>query len=485
MRWSLSQLRTFVASGEDVVFVDERGGELAAPVSLVDACPRRPTRLWDGALSTVHAADRTGILWLENAAAVEPGRVHEAVFHAKVDGDWHRLRARVVNLMGQPEIRALVRVLEVVEQISPPGADAEPCEEELWVRLRCDAGGTITAAEGTVEALFGLSADELVGTSSMDLSHPDDLHIIVEGGYVAYQAPGRETTHDLRISRSDGSAVPVMVTISITPELDEFRIFVRDAGQVLRRELNEALAADQFFLEYQPVWKTDSVELVAAEALVRWRHPERGLVPPGDFIPGAESTGCITTIGSWVLRQACRDAATWPSHLRVSVNLSVRQLADPAIVEHVSTALSSSGLDPHRLVVEVTESALMEDAERGLAHLQALKALGVRLAIDDFGTGFSSLQYLAQMPVDILKVDRSFVAGLGVDDRHTTIVTSVIALAHALGLLVVAEGVETDAQHRQLRALGCDGGQGFLWSRPLPIDRFRQLVEQRLTASAA
>jgi EAL domain-containing protein (putative c-di-GMP-specific phosphodiesterase class I) len=208
------------------------------------------------------------------------------------------------------------------------------------------------------------------------------------------------------------------------------------------------------------------------------------MVPPGDFIPLAETSEAIAEIGAWVLQRACRDASTWADHLRIAVNVSVRQLADRAIVDTVASALATSGLAPRRLVLEVTESALMDNAQRALAHLRALKELGVQIAIDDFGTGFSSLQYLAQMPVDVLKIDRSFVAGLGVNDRHTTIVTSVIALAHALGMSVTAEGVENDGQHRQLFALGADAAQGFLWSRPVDVDQFRRLLEPELPTIA-
>jgi diguanylate cyclase (GGDEF)-like protein/PAS domain S-box-containing protein len=242
-----------------------------------------------------------------------------------------------------------------------------------------------------------------------------------------------------------------------------------DRALRLRRELRLAIDEQQFILHHQPLFDLRTGEPIGTEALVRWIHPERGMVPPMDFIPAAEETGLIVEIGAWVLETACRDAAAWSSGLDVSVNLSHRQLADRSIVTTVANALEAAQLDPHRLVLEVTESAVMANAELAVACLNELKGLGVRLAIDDFGTGYSSLVYLKRMPVDIVKVDRSFVDGLGDDAEDTAIVTSVVGLAHALGLEAVAEGVETTAQRDHLVELGCDLAQGFLWSRPVPV----------------
>jgi EAL domain-containing protein (putative c-di-GMP-specific phosphodiesterase class I) len=203
------------------------------------------------------------------------------------------------------------------------------------------------------------------------------------------------------------------------------------------------------------------------EALVRWQHPERGLVPPLRFIPAAEDSGLIVELGAWVLETACSDAASWPGDAHVAVNLSARQLVDRRIVDVVAGALLRSGLAPGRLVLEVTESALMANAEMALVCLTDLKQLGVGLAIDDFGTGYSSLVYLKRMPVDAIKVDRSFVDGLGDDAEDTAIVSSVVSLAHAVGVQAIAEGVETAEQQAHLLALGCDLAQGFLWSKPM------------------
>jgi PAS domain S-box-containing protein len=483
--WSVLDLIQFIASGDDVALFDSAGTEIDPPANLADVCGGRTTRPWDGRLTSVHAPDRSRLLALENATRVEPGRVHMVEFRACADGVWRRLRARVVRLVGHPDV-GVVRLLDVVEPLPcfDCGADGQAADEPLWVRMRVRAGGGILALEGTVEELYGRRPEELLGHSAIDFVHPDDLHAVTENSAACYAEPGRAATTSLRLLRPDGGVVPLAVTSTVTPALDEFQVYLRHAGQSLRQELTTAVASDQLVLNYHPVFEMGTGHMIGAEALLRWRHPERGIVPPGDFIPLAETSEAIVEIGAWVLQQACRDAATWPDHLRIAVNLSVRQLADRAIVDTVASALDASGLEPRRLVLEVTETALMENAARALAHLRALKALGVRVAIDDFGTGYSSLQYLAQMPVDILKIDRSFVAGLGVNDRHTTIVTSVIALAHALGMCVVAEGVETDPQHRQLFALGADAAQGFLWSRPVGAEEFRRLLAPELLAIA-
>jgi len=211
--------------------------------------------------------------------------------------------------------------------------------------------------------------------------------------------------------------------------------------------------------------------VVGVEALLRWQHPTRGLVTPDEFIPFAERSGLIVAMGDWVMREACQQGARWQRASRtgrvptMSVNISGRQLAHSArLVDTVKEALADSGFDPTALVLEVTESALMEDAEAALRAFDQLKALGVRIAIDDFGTGYSSLVYLKRFPVDLLKVDRSFIAGLGRNREDSVIARSVIELALAFDIAAVAEGIETPDQLAELRRMGCQYGQGFLWS---------------------
>jgi EAL domain-containing protein (putative c-di-GMP-specific phosphodiesterase class I) len=212
--------------------------------------------------------------------------------------------------------------------------------------------------------------------------------------------------------------------------------------------------------------------VTGVEALVRWQKADGRLVPPDQFIGVAEEAGLIIPLGAWVLAQACSDVAAWRrdhpalAHLRVAVNLSGRQFADAGLADAVATALRTSGLPDDCLTLEITESVLMEEAEATVATLRSLKALGVHLAIDDFGTGYSSLSYLRRFPVDTLKVDRSFVSGLDGSGEDTAIVSAIISLAKALDLTVVAEGVETEAQLRELRRFSCDAAQGYLLGRP-------------------
>jgi diguanylate cyclase (GGDEF)-like protein/PAS domain S-box-containing protein len=234
--------------------------------------------------------------------------------------------------------------------------------------------------------------------------------------------------------------------------------------------LRRSITRDEFDVMYQPVVAVDGGELLGVEALVRWRRPEHGLVGPDSFIGIAEDTGLIRPLGAWVLHQACRQLHHWSrigiSGGVVSVNLSGRQLSSPDLVGNVLGALATADIEPHQLSFEITESVLMEDVDRSVQILRSLKDIGVGLAIDDFGTGYSSLSYLERFPVDGLKIDRSFISRLGAERADNAIVTAVMALGHALGLMVTAEGVETTEQLRVLADLGCDAAQGYLFARP-------------------
>jgi diguanylate cyclase (GGDEF)-like protein/PAS domain S-box-containing protein len=251
---------------------------------------------------------------------------------------------------------------------------------------------------------------------------------------------------------------------------DQLRL-VADSRSVLLSQLHHAVTDRELRLHYQPILSLQDESIVGVEALLRWQHPGRGIIPADDFIPLAEHSGLITPIGAWVLRNACQQAATWAAanlegrKLQMAVNVSSRQLAQSGgLVRTVKSAIAESGIDPTALVLEVTESALMDDAESALQVLKELKALGVRIAIDDFGTGYSSLTYLKRFPVDVLKIDRSFVAGISHSRDDVAIVHSVIDLADAFGISAVAEGIETPEHLAILRDLGCTFGQGFLWS---------------------
>jgi EAL domain-containing protein (putative c-di-GMP-specific phosphodiesterase class I) len=250
-------------------------------------------------------------------------------------------------------------------------------------------------------------------------------------------------------------------------------------------DLRRAADEGELRLHFQPVLTLQDELIVGAEALVRWAHPTRGLLFPSDFIPLAEETGLIVPIGEWILDRACAEAARWArssarlAQIHVGVNLSGRQLAQPDLPDKVAEALGRSGLSPSRLFVEITESVLMDGTSPATSSLAAIQEMGVTVMVDDFGTGYSSLTYLRAFPIDGLKLDRTFVAGLGHDAADTAIVESVIAMAHALGLRVVAEGVETEEQLRALADLGCDLGQGFYWSAARPSDELEELAGVR------
>jgi len=236
-------------------------------------------------------------------------------------------------------------------------------------------------------------------------------------------------------------------------------------------ELREALERGDLVLHYQPISSLPDGVPIGAEALVRWQHPERGLIPPGDFIPVAEESGLIIEVGRWVLREACRQAEAWRQrgrHLHVSVNVSPVQLLRDDVVALVKGVLAETGLPPQLLYLEVTETYLIEEAETIAPALQALKDVGVRIAIDDFGGGSSSLSYLSVLPIDVVKIDRLFVDGLPDSSDDRAIVSAVISLCEELELTVIAEGVDSDRQHWELRELGCRLGQGFLYSKPMP-----------------
>jgi diguanylate cyclase (GGDEF)-like protein len=240
----------------------------------------------------------------------------------------------------------------------------------------------------------------------------------------------------------------------------------------IESDLRQALERDELQLLYQPILTLDNGRVGEVEALLRWNHPRRGQVSPTTFIPVAETTGLIVAIGQWVLEEACQQLRTWqdayPTHppLVMSVNLSGRQFQHPGLVADVRRTIARCGIDPRCLKLEITESVLMRDVESAVSTCVALKALGVQLAIDDFGTGYSSLGQLKRLPFDTLKIDRSFVDGLGRDDQDMAIVRSVVTLAKTLSLSVTAEGIETPLQEAHLRSLGCERGQGFLFARP-------------------
>jgi diguanylate cyclase (GGDEF)-like protein/PAS domain S-box-containing protein len=252
----------------------------------------------------------------------------------------------------------------------------------------------------------------------------------------------------------------------------------------IEQELQRALEQGELRVFYQPGVDLATGQVVGAEALVRWEHPERGLIVPDRFLGVAEETGLIVPLGMWVMSETCRHLAEWQSrpetaHLHLSVNLSARELTHPDVVSSVLGCVRESGVDPHSLTIEVTESTAMADGDTGFRALRDLNSEGIRVAIDDFGTGYSSLEQLRRMPVDIVKVDRSFVSGMSADSTDREIVAAVVGMGRALKLCVVAEGIETPEQAEALRDLGCDIGQGFLYAKPLPADEMDELAQSR------
>jgi diguanylate cyclase (GGDEF)-like protein/PAS domain S-box-containing protein len=265
-------------------------------------------------------------------------------------------------------------------------------------------------------------------------------------------------------------------TISIyEPEMDQQ---IRDR-RVLHQDLSTAIKNGEISLYYQPQassLQAGKSEIIGFEALARWRHPVRGFVPPSDFIPLAEESGLIFEMGQWILREACREAASWPVPMQVAVNLSPAQFMHGDVVSLVHSILLETGLAPGRLELEITEGVLIEDFDRGLALLRRLKGLGVRISMDDFGSGYSSLSYLQAFPFDKIKIDRAFVMNLGRNPQSAAIVRAVIGLGHGLEMSIVAEGVETEEQLNFLTEQGCDAVQGYFIGKPLPIEQYDALV---------
>ena len=256
---------------------------------------------------------------------------------------------------------------------------------------------------------------------------------------------------------------------------------------LLQNWLHQALFRAEFYLQYQPQLDIDSGKVIGIEALLRWNNPELGEVVPARFIPVAEDCGLIVPIGAWVMEEACRQAQSWHQagwpDLTMAVNLSALQFRRPGLIEAVAGALGRSGLPPHFLELELTESILLQDAENNLDTVRRLKALGVRLSIDDFGTGYSSLSYLKRFAVDKLKIDRSFVRDISTDPDDAAIVRAVIQLARSLRLGIIAEGVETQEQLAFLREEECQEAQGFFFSQPLAAPALKAFLSERMAAA--
>jgi diguanylate cyclase (GGDEF)-like protein len=309
----------------------------------------------------------------------------------------------------------------------------------------CDVGGTRLA----VRISIGVASTEDVAAADLLQSAERALHWAKAGGR------GRVEVHDASMRGSTEGRLQLLA------------------------DLRQAIETDTLAMHYQPSIQSDG-GVVGVEALLRWEHPRLGNIPPSDIVPLAEDNGLMPALGAWILERACTDIARSPDPavraLHVAVNLSTRQLADPAIVETVRGALVRTGLPAGRLVLEVTETSVIANPEATSRQLHALKLLGVRLALDDFGTGYSSLVYVRRFPIDIIKIDRTFITGMTHNSDDCAIVASLISLAGAVGLEVVAEGVETADQADLLRRLGCTYAQGYLWSKAVPVTELARIV---------
>jgi predicted signal transduction protein with EAL and GGDEF domain len=337
----------------------------------------------------------------------------------------------------------------------------------------------------TDEPALGELAARIVET----LSQPFEVdgHTIVVGASVGVaRAPGDSRCPEALLQQAD-----LALCASKNAGRGAFSFFepaldrAARAAARLECELRGALARGELTVHYQPIVALRGGAVRTLEALVRWRHPVRGMIPPGDFIPFAEQSSLITGIGEFVLRQACADAAAWPEEVKVAVNVSPSQFRQGNVFGMILRALEHTGLSPRRLEIEITESLLMERAEQTLATLAALRALGVSISLDDFGTGFSSLTNLRSFPFDKIKIDRAFTQAIGADPASQAIVDAIVTLGSRLGMRVTAEGVEETEQLRYLEAIGCDEGQGFHFSKPLPAGELHTVLAAARSKVAA
>ena len=299
-----------------------------------------------------------------------------------------------------------------------------------------------------------------------------DGHLLTIGASVGVAlAPGDGTDADKLLKNADLALYRAKLDGRATYRF--FELEMDDRMQARRRlelDMRQALARREFELHYQPQLQLESDRIIGCEALIRWRHPERGMVSPLDFIPLAEEIGLIVPIGEWVIRQACRDAVTWPAPMTVAVNVSPAQFKSDRLVDTIISALASSGLPATRFEVEITEGVLLQESAKTLQTLHRLRELGVRVSMDDFGTGYSSLSYLRSFPFDKIKIDRSFVKDLSGKPDGDAIIRAIAGLGKSLGMTTIAEGVETAEQMQRIRAEGCTDVQGYLISKPVPAE---------------
>jgi predicted signal transduction protein with EAL and GGDEF domain len=304
----------------------------------------------------------------------------------------------------------------------------------------------------------------------------DGNQVIIDASIGVAVSPTDGTTVEELLKNADLAAYAAKADGRSTYRFFELEMDRRiKQRRVMELDLRHALANGEFKLHYQPIVNLQTGEITSFEALIRWQHPARGLVAPGDFIPLAEELGLIVPIGEWVINRACADAATWADHIKVAVNLSPIQLINKGLVEVVVRALARSGLPAGRLEFEITETVLMQNTTVTLATLHQLRALGIHFSMDDFGTGYSSLSYLRSFPFDKIKIDRSFVKDISGEKSSLAIIKGVTSLAHSLNMITTIEGIETEEQLDHVRPLGCAEIQGFLFSPPKSLEEITRL----------
>jgi diguanylate cyclase (GGDEF)-like protein len=366
--------------------------------------------------------------------------------------------------------------------------------------LRSVAARLVSAVRGT-DTVARQGGDEFVMLLT-EMKHAEDAGIAAKKILITLAAPHKFHPRDLRVSASigvstypqDGEDADTLLKNADTAMYqakangpNSYQFFKKHMNvraierQSVEADLNRAIERNEFVLHYQPKINLKTGEISGAEALIRWQHPDRGLLCPGEFISVAEECGLILPVGHWVLREACRQTHEWVrSGLRVpsiAVNVSSLEFRSESFLESIRAVLKETGLDPWYLDIELTETALMHHAKSSVAVLRELKSIGVRLSIDDFGTGYSSLGYLKWFPIDYLKVDQSFVRNINIDSDDATLVSTMIAMAKSLKKRVVAEGVETEDQMKFLQAHGCDEAQGYFFSKPVEPTLFAKLLE--------
>lgn len=382
-------------------------------------------------------------------------RIAEALSPHQADKAIREIADRLADRVERPELLARVSDGELAFPMFHGGGAGDrwlDLSARLRALLRECSGELVLGSLGVSPALHGGIA-----------AYPEDA----EGG-------GALLDHAIAAASLAGDAAPVILHSAETRQkaLERFR---------LEQDLRHAIERDEFTLHYQPIVDLGRGRALGGEALIRWNHPEKGLVPPGLFIPAAEETGLIDRIGLWVLREACRQTGEWKDagrpDLRVSVNLSARQFLDPDLKRHVREAVEGSGIAPDQLEIELTETAAMTDHELSRRVLGMLRDLGVRIAVDDFGTGYASMSYLRKLPFDKLKIDREFVRDVHDLPESQAICSAVLALAGGLGLEVLAEGTETEQEVRFLETRGCALFQGFYFGKPQPASEFTEVLD--------